>query len=101
MIDDNRGNAEFYRRKHAQRDELLRRARPDVEALQRPGVQLETRIKFLNHMVLTHLREEGCDLALPESIVDGVIDCLDADSKSRGARAVDHQRGAGCLRLCV
>src|SRR5712664_2870585 len=101
MVDDNRCNARFYRGKNAQRDEFLRCARPDVETLQRPVVELETRIKLLNHMVLTHLCEEGCDLALSEGIVDGVIDRLDADTKSRGARAVDQQRGAGRLGLGV
>src|ERR1700681_4349261 len=101
MIDDNRHHARFYRRKNAQRDELLRRARPDVEALQRPRVELETRIKLLNHMVLTDLCEESCDLALPEGIVEGVIDRLNAHSKSRGGRAVDHQRSTGRLGLRV
>ena len=79
MVDDNRRNTRLYRRENAEWNELLCCARPDVETLQRPGVELETRIKFLNHMVLTHLCEEGCDLALTEGIVDGVIDRLNAD----------------------
>src|SRR5260370_39119082 len=100
MVDDNRRNTRLYRRENAEWNELLCCARPDVETLQRPSVELETRIKLLNHMVLTHLCEEGCDLALAEGIVDGVIDRLDADTESRGTRAVDHQRGAGRLGLC-
>src|SRR4030088_473303 len=101
MIDDNRQDARFYGRKNAQRDELLRRARPNVKILQRPGVELEMGIKFLDHVVLAHLREEGCDLALPEGVIDGVVDCLDTDSEARGGRAVDHKRSAGRLGLRV
>src|SRR5947209_8936227 len=101
MIDDNWRHTRLHRRENAQRDKLMRRARLDVETLQRPRVELETRIQFLDHMVLTYLGEKSCDLALPEGIVDGVIDRLDADSKARGGRAVDYQRGAGCLGLRI
>ena len=52
-------------------------------------------------MVLVDLRVERRDLALPERVVQRVVDLRDGDAVARGGVAVDHQRELQARGLLV
>ena len=46
----------------------------DVDIVQLLRVELELRVGFQNHVILIQLRVQGVDLALPEGVVERVVD---------------------------
>src|SRR5580658_7481685 len=59
------------------------------QILQRPGALLPLVPGFENHVILVRLRENRGYLALPERIVECVVDVLRSDAKTAGGVAVD------------
>ena len=49
------------------------------------------RFRFQNHVILVQLRVHRVDLALPEGVVERVVDRRRGDSQARRRRPVDDQ----------
>ncbi len=76
-------------------------ARPHIQMPQGFQGQLPLGVDFENHMVLVQLGEQGCHLALPEGVVQHVINGLHRNAHARGGGAVDLKRGLGGGALLV
>ena len=70
-------------------------------SLQGVGIELELRLGLQNDVILVQLGVESVDLALPEGVVERVVDGLRRDAEARGGGAIDDQRLGLAVQLLV
>ena len=71
-----------------------------VDVVELARIALKLRRDFQHHVILVELGEHGRDLALPECIVERVVDGRGRDAEARGGIAIDHQmRASPCVLL--
>src|SRR5487761_221363 len=75
--------------------------RTDVDGFQSVRILLEVRCNFQYDVILVELAEYGGYLALPEGVVERVIDHRRSDAKTAGGIPVDGQRALQSLILLI
>ena len=72
-----------------------------VNVLQRIRILRKLRVHFEHHVVLVQLRKNGGDLALPEGVVERVVDGLGQYAQTRRGIAINHQLGLQAAILLI
>src|SRR5690242_20473632 len=87
----------------AERAERHRRpvGRAHVNVLQLCWIALKVLHRLENDVILVRLCKQSRDLALPERVVERLIDLERRDSETRSSDAIDHERGLGSTGLLV
>jgi hypothetical protein len=62
---------------------------------------LELRVSFKDNVILIELGVQGVDLALPECVIQRVINRLWSNSKARGGGTVNYQGSSHAAQLLV
>src|SRR5579862_1640511 len=102
MVDRQEGHVlgiEFDERR--ERDLLIGDRRLDVELVQRVRVRLQPGRDLENHVVGVQLREVLRHLALPEGVVERLVDDRRLNPEARGLVAVDRQRQHRAVGLLI